>query len=170
MDARCLNSRKEARQTLLIWSCMERVWSILTPRYFTEVLRGILLPLMFAKLQSIPLRWDEVPTAITSVLSLFNISLLLLIQDKMSSIHVWMPVCTEPNSSEGLDTQLHSSSLFNNDQSVHYEVCLSPSSFSLSPLSSCRLDLLIHLQSGGVVSNMPGNRQGMVVENLCSPS
>ena len=43
MDARRLNLRKEAPQTLHIWSCIERVWLILTPRYFTEVWKGILL-------------------------------------------------------------------------------------------------------------------------------
>ena len=78
MDARRLNSRKEARQTLFIRSCMERVWSILTPRYFTDVLKGISLPPMFAKSQSTRLRQDKMPTAVTSVLSVFNTSLLLL--------------------------------------------------------------------------------------------
>ena len=77
------------------------VWSILTTGYFTEVLEGILLPPMFAELQSTRLRRDEVPTAITSVLSVFNMSLLLFIHDKTSPIHVWMPVCTEKNSSGG---------------------------------------------------------------------
>ena len=98
MDARRRNSREEARQTLLLWYCMERIWSGLTPRYFTEVLYRILLTLMFAELQSTQLRRDEVTKAITSVLSVFNMSLLLFIQNKTSSIHVWMPVCTEENS------------------------------------------------------------------------
>ena len=39
---------------------------------------------MFAKLQSTRLRRDEVLTAITSVLSVFNMSLLLFIKDKTS--------------------------------------------------------------------------------------
>ena len=54
----------------------------------TEVLNGILLPSMFAELQSTLLRRDKVPAAITSVLSVFSMSLLLFIQDTMSSIHV----------------------------------------------------------------------------------
>ena len=67
---------------------MEGVWTIVTPKYFTEVLKGMLLPPMLADLQSTRLRRAEVPTAITSVLSVFNVSLLLLTQDKTSSIHV----------------------------------------------------------------------------------
>ena len=52
------------------------------------VLKGILLPSMFAELQSTRLRRDEVPTAITSVLSALNMSLQLFIRDKAFSIHV----------------------------------------------------------------------------------
>ena len=101
MNARRSNLRTEARQTLLIWSCMERVWSILTQRYFTEVSKGILLPPMFAELQSTRLRRDKVLAALTSVLSVFSMSLLLFIQDSTASTRVWMPVCSEQNSSGG---------------------------------------------------------------------
>ena len=57
-------------------------------KVFPEVLKGILLPSMFAELQSTRMRRDEVPIAITSVLSTFNTNLLLFLQDKTSSIHV----------------------------------------------------------------------------------
>ena len=49
----------------------------LISRYFTEVLKGILLLPMFAESQSTRLRRDEVPKAISSGLSMLNMSLLL---------------------------------------------------------------------------------------------
>ena len=70
-------------------------------KVFHRSFEGILLPPMFAELQSTQLRWDEMPIAIISVLSVFNMSLLLFIHNKMSSIHVWMPVSTEQSSSGG---------------------------------------------------------------------
>ena len=94
MATRHLNSRKEARQTLLTWSCMERVWSILTPRYFTEVLKGILLLPMFVRLQSTRLKQDEVPTAITSVLLVFYPH-----QPKVHHTHQLVPNARHPRQS-----------------------------------------------------------------------
>ena len=67
MDARLLNSKEEARQTLMIGSCMKRGWPVLTPRHFTDVLKEILPTLTSAELLSTRLRRDEAPTAITSV-------------------------------------------------------------------------------------------------------
>ena len=87
MDARHPDSRKEAWQILLIWSYMERVWSILTLMYFTEVLKGMLLPPVLTESLSTSLRQDQVPTANASVLSVFIMSLLLFIHDKMSLTH-----------------------------------------------------------------------------------
>ena len=54
---------------------------------------------MFAKLQSTRLRRDKVLAGLTSVLSVFSMSLLLFIQDSTASTRVWMPVCSEQNSS-----------------------------------------------------------------------
>ena len=59
------------------------------------------------------------------------------------------------------DTQPHSSSLFNKDLSVLCDAGLSP-----LLLSSRRPDLLRHPRSRGAVSNTPGNRRSMAVENL----
>ena len=58
-----------------------------------EVHQVILLPLIFAELQSTRLRQDEVPTDVSfclvlSLMSVFNMGLLLFIQDKMSSVQV----------------------------------------------------------------------------------
>ena len=53
-----------------------------------EKKKGILLHPIFAELQSTRLRRDEVPTAITSALSVFSMSLLLLIQDSTASTRV----------------------------------------------------------------------------------
>ena len=86
----CVNSRKQARQTLLNWSCMEIVRTIVTPVYFTEILKGILRLLMYAESLSTSLKRGEAPTAIIFVLSVFIMSLLLFIHDKTSSIHVWL--------------------------------------------------------------------------------
>ena len=56
---------------------------------------------MFAELQSTRLRRDKVLAALTSVLSVFSMSLLLFIQDSTASTRVWMPVCSEQNLSGG---------------------------------------------------------------------
>ncbi len=64
-------------------------------------MKGILLHPMFAELQSTRLRRDKVLAALTSVLSVFSMSLLLFIQDSTASTRVWMPVCSEQNSSGG---------------------------------------------------------------------
>ena len=101
MDVRHLNSRKEARQMLMIWSCMESPVYFISEVYLTDVLKVILLPPMSAESLSTSLRRDEVTTAITSVLSAFSMSLLLFVHDKTSSVHVWMPGWTERNSSGG---------------------------------------------------------------------
>ena len=37
MDVVCLNSRKEAQQMPLIWSCIERAWPVLTLGYLTYI-------------------------------------------------------------------------------------------------------------------------------------
>ena len=55
--------------------------------YFTEVLKGMLLPPVLTESLSTSLRQDEVPTADASILSVFNMSLLLFIHDRMSLTH-----------------------------------------------------------------------------------
>ena len=65
---------------------MEIVRTIVTPVYFTEVLKGVLRLLMYAESLPTSLRRDEAPTAITFVLSVFIMNLLLFIHDKTSSV------------------------------------------------------------------------------------
>ena len=68
----------------------DNVLSRWTPRYLTDVLKGTLFPPMFAHSLSTDSRQDTEPTGITSVLSVFNLSLLLFFQSRTSSIHVFM--------------------------------------------------------------------------------
>jgi len=57
MDARLLNSRKVTWQTPLTASCRERVWSILTSRYFIGVLKEYCQPRCLPN-HCLPV-WDE---------------------------------------------------------------------------------------------------------------
>ena len=82
------SSRKDAQQMLVMCFCIDNVSSRWTPRYLTDVLKGTLFPPMFAHSLSTDSRHDAEPTGITSVLSVFNLSLLLFIQSRTSSIHV----------------------------------------------------------------------------------
>ena len=88
IDAIRRSSRKDAQQMLLMCFCIDNVLSRWTPRYLTDVLKGTLLPPMFAHSLSTDSRQDAEPTGITSVLSVFNLSLLLFIQGRTSSILV----------------------------------------------------------------------------------
>ena len=80
-------SRKDAQQMLLMCFCTDNVLSRWTPRYLTDILKGTLFLPMFHSL-STDSRQDAEPAGITSVLSVFNLSLLLFIQSRTSSIHV----------------------------------------------------------------------------------
>ena len=86
---------------LMIWSCMESPVYFISEVYLTDVLKVILLPPMSAESLSTSLRRDEALRAIISVLSVFNMSLLLLIYEKLLSVYIWMPVWTELNSPGG---------------------------------------------------------------------
>ena len=88
IDAILRRSRKDAQQMLLMCFCVDNVVSRWTPRYLTDVLKGTLFPPMFAHSLSTDSRQDAEPTGITSVLSVFNLSLLLFIQSRTSSVHV----------------------------------------------------------------------------------
>ena len=61
-----------------------------TRRYLTDILKGTQFPPMFAHSLSTKATRDAEPTGITSVLSVFNLSLLLFIQIRTSPIHVWI--------------------------------------------------------------------------------
>ena len=93
-----LSSINDVWQVLLIWSCIDSVRSILTPRYFTAFLKTMSLPPMLADSQFTSLRFEDVPTGITSVLSVLSFNLLLFIQRRTSSIHDWILDCADKNS------------------------------------------------------------------------
>ena len=82
------SSRKDAQQMLLVCFCIDNVLSRWTPKYLTGVLKGTLFPPVFAHSLSTGSRQDAEPTGLSSVLSVFNLSLLLFIQSRTSSIHV----------------------------------------------------------------------------------
>ena len=84
------SSRKNARQTLSMCCRTDNVWSRWTPRYLTDILKGTLFPLQFAHSLLTKATQDAEPTGVTSVLSVFNLSLLLFIQIRTSPIHVWI--------------------------------------------------------------------------------
>ena len=65
-----------------------KVFNPHSERNTTNVLKGTLFPPMFAHSLLTDSRQDAEPTGITSVLSVFNLSLLLFIQSRTSSIHV----------------------------------------------------------------------------------
>ena len=111
IDAIRRSSRKDARQ---MCCCTDNVLSRWTPRYLTDVLKGTLFPPMFAHSLSTDSRQDAEPTGITSVLPVFNSSLLLFIQSRTSSIHVWIQDWTEKNWSGGalLDSSMSSAYLW----------------------------------------------------------
>ena len=88
IDAIRRSSRKDAQQMLLMCFCIDNVLSRWTPRYLTDVLKGTLFLPMFAHSLSTDSRQDAEPTGITSVLSVFSLSLLLFIQSRTSSVHV----------------------------------------------------------------------------------
>ena len=88
IDAIRQSSRKDAQQMLLMCFCSDNVLSRWTPRYLTDVLKGTLFPPMFAHSLSTDSRQDAEPTGIISVLSVFNLSLLLFILSRTSSIYV----------------------------------------------------------------------------------
>jgi len=85
IDAIRRSSRKDAQQMLLMCFCNDNVLSRWTPRYLTDVLKGTLFPPMFAHSLSTDSRQDAESTDITSVLSVFNLGLLLFIQSRTSS-------------------------------------------------------------------------------------
>ena len=82
IDAIRRSSRKDAQQMLLMCFCIDNVLSRWTRRYLTDVLKGTLFPPMFAHSLSTDSRQDAEPTGITSVFSVFNLSLLLFIQSR----------------------------------------------------------------------------------------
>ena len=88
IDAIRRSSRKDTQQLLLMCFCIDNVLSRWTPRFLTDVLKGILFLPMFTHSLSTDLRQDAEPTGITSVLSVFSLSLLLFILSRTSSIHV----------------------------------------------------------------------------------
>ena len=75
IDAIRRSSRKDARQMLLMCFCTDNVLSRWTPRCLTDVLKGTPFPPMFAHSLSTHSRQDAEPTGITSVFSVFNLSL-----------------------------------------------------------------------------------------------
>ena len=81
IDAIRRSSRKDAQQMLLTCFCTDNVLSRWSPRYLTDVLKGTLFPPMFAHSLSTDSRQDAELTGITSVLSVFNLSLLLFIAE-----------------------------------------------------------------------------------------
>ena len=103
IDAILRRSRKDAQQMLLMCFCVDNVLSRWTPRYLTDVLKGTLFPPMFAHSLSTDSRRDAESTGITSVLSVFNFSLLLCMQSRTPSIHVWIQDWTERNWSGELE-------------------------------------------------------------------
>ena len=64
-----------------------RVWPVLTPTYFTDVVKGIVLPPMSADLVYRP----------QTTWSATSMSLVLFVDSKISPIHVWMHDWTERN-------------------------------------------------------------------------
>ena len=87
IDAIRRSSRKDTQQMLLICFCTDNILSRWTPRYLTDVLKGTLFLPMFAHSLSTNSRQDAEPTGITSVLSVFNLSLLLFIQREQNIIN-----------------------------------------------------------------------------------
>ena len=114
IDAICRSSKKDAQQMLLMCFCIDNVLSRWIPRYLTDVLKGTLFLPMFAHSLSTDSRQDAEPTGIISVLSVFNLSLLLFTQSRTSSIHVWIQDWKEKNWSGGalLDSSVSSAYLW----------------------------------------------------------
>ena len=92
MDAIRLSSKKEARHTLLICSCMVRDWSIFTPRYLTQAWKATSVPLKQADCRSMDDIRERAPTSIISVLSVLSLSLLQFVQKRTSLTQFWTSV------------------------------------------------------------------------------
>ena len=92
MDAIRLSSKKEARHTLLICSCMVRDWSIFTPRYLTQAWKTTSVPLKQADCRSMDEIRERAPTSIISVLSVLSLSLMQFVQKRTSLTQFWTSV------------------------------------------------------------------------------
>ena len=92
-------SCNQVQQRLLMCCLIDSVWSRCTPRYLTELWKGMLLPPITAYSQPTRLIRKVEPTSMISVFSVF--SLLLCIQDRASLMQVWMFDWAEAKSQGG---------------------------------------------------------------------
>ena len=110
-----LKDKHEERHTSLMWSNIDKVWSILTPRYLTDFWSEMSVSRILMASQSNCSTWEAVPTIKTSVLSALSMSLLLSIQHEIALIHSWMDNLAHSKSStkQLLDNSVSSAYLWN---------------------------------------------------------
>ena len=110
-----LKDKYEERHTSLMWSDIDNVWSILTPKYLTDFWSEMSVSRILMASQSNCSTREAVPTIKTSVLSALSMSLLRSIQHEIALIHSWMDNLAHSKSSTNqlLDNSVSSAYLWN---------------------------------------------------------
>ena len=110
-----LKDKTEERHTSLMWSDLDKVWSILTPRYLRDFWKKMSESRILMEPQSTCWTREAVPTVKTFILSALSMSLLLSIQHEIALIQSWITnlIHSKSSTKQLLDNSVSSAYLWN---------------------------------------------------------